>query len=195
MVSPAIAAGGLTLMLGVLTLGGCSGHAAPSQPATSPPVATTSPTPTPADPPWVSAYTHFHDAAYAAARRPVRRGQPYPAGADFTPYSFDPARAQFRTYINGLAASATAFRGTPPQAHISVQSTDLQATPWPKAILSDCETGQQAWSAYNTKTKRKLPTVHPKIPPPYPGTVTMIEVRGTWGVQSITLDTSRTCTA
>lgn len=149
----------------------------------------------PAVQPALDAFAHYITATYNAQRVPPQVGSSYPAAADFARYSFDPMRTQESAYIASLAASGQAFRGTSPEPRIQVSQTELNATPYPTVVLTNCPTSAPSWIAYDTKTGKPVPYSTTKVPPPYLATVTVIFYEGHWGVQKISVDTGRTCTA
>jgi hypothetical protein len=189
------------LMLSALILVACSGGSVDAEPgfpatssATGAPLPSSTPTISAEAVPAVQAYEAFNDAARNAARHPYGKGDVKPAGADFTRYTWDPFRGEYTSYIWGLAEQGLEYRGTPPTPHITVTSVELKAKPWPTVTLSDCQTNSSNWNLYNAKTGAVQPRASQKVRPPYRSTVTMIRYKKQWGVQKITLDSSRTCT-
>jgi hypothetical protein len=180
----------------LLTLAGCQDGGVTKQPGT--PTTTTPSTPTSnVDAralPALRAYRQFIAASQNAKRKPVAQGEKYPRASDFNRWSFDPARAEYETYIWSLALGDVEFRGTPPQSHARVEEIDLDASPYPTVHVSDCQTGGN-WVGYDTKLGKVLPTPKPSVAPPYLSKSTVIYFRKRWGVSTIKVDTSRTCTA
>lgn len=143
----------------------------------------------------VTAFTHYITATYNAQRAPRQPGQSYRAAANFPSYSFDPIRTQENAYISSLAAGGEAFRGTPPTPRVKVVRTDPQAEPYPMVVLTNCPTPAPTWVAYDTRTGEPVAYTKAKVPPPYLAIVTVILYEGHWGVQKISVDTGRTCSA
>jgi hypothetical protein len=162
-----------------------------SQPTTAPrPSASIDPQALPA----VRAYEAFQKAANNAQRKPVSSGEDWPAGADFTKFSFDPIKTAYVSYVWGLEAQGVEFRGTPDTPHITVAKINLKASPWPTVLLKDCPTGGD-WQEYSIKTGKRVPSAEdPDVPPPYWITAKMIFYKQHWGLHSTTVDKSRTCT-
>ena len=142
----------------------------------------------------VQAYQRYVTASHNAQRKPPAVGTAYPAGSDFTKYSYDPIRGKFVAYILSLAQSRVAFRGAPPVPRVSVTSINLGASPYPLVVISDCQTPAPTWQAYKLATGKTLPDAPAKAPPPHRLTVKIIKYKGRWGVYDITGDVSRTCT-
>jgi hypothetical protein len=142
----------------------------------------------------VRAYDSFNNTTRNAELHPFRAGEKYPPASDFTKFTYDPLRAQYESAIWTLKLQGIAYRGVPPQPHVKVKSIDLNASPWPAVVLTDCQTNNENWRVYNVKTGAVLPRTTPSIPPPYVATATVILYKNRWGVSKITVDTSRTCT-
>jgi hypothetical protein len=195
-----LAVRGSTLVLtGLVVLTACSDDGVKTEPGPSPTGAvhqTATPTSTidPKARSAVEAYESFMEAAINASRRPFKVNDKIPADADFTKYSFDPFRTQYKTFIWQLAADGGEYRGTPPTLNVKVKSMDLDAKPLPIVVLSECQTSGSEWRQYNTKTGKVLPRQTQKVKPPHRSTVTVIFYRNRWGVQKIAFDSSRTCT-
>ena len=193
-----MASRGAIAVFAVLALGACwgsGGEAESLPPSTVSALPTASPTST-IDPkalPAVEAYKAFFRAFRNAQRRPFSLDDKIPAAADFTKYSFDPFRTEYRGYIWGLVRDGGEYRGTPPTLNVRVSSVDTAAKPYPTVTLSDCQTGDGDWRYYDAQTGKLQPRKPPKVKPPYRSTVTMILHDKRWGVKSLTLDTSRTC--
>jgi hypothetical protein len=170
----------------------------PGETSTVTPATTPAASPTPTIPPEaqeaVDSYKAFIDASNEAKRHPVADGDAWPSGADFTKYSFDPIKTQYEAYIWGLESQGVEFRGTPATPHIAVTRVDLRAKPWPTVTLKDCPTGGH-FDEYSIKTNKKIPDANGDIPPPYLITAKVIHYKNHWGVQSTSVDKSRTCTA
>lgn len=200
-------------------LGACNGGSGDAQaPPASPSTAAmpASPTIDPAAQPAVNAYLTYRKFVIDAQRAPGA----WAASSRmwYRSYSFDPVRSQTDAYLHNLVGEKEVdFRGTPPQAHVSVVSVDLGAEPYPMVVLSDCPAPYDDWKAYEItwelvqeETYTAVPgTVVPSLsspyPPPYRLTVEVIYKNGypeiddgqgrRWGVATITADKSQTCTA
>lgn len=144
--------------------------------------------------PAVGAYESFWKASAAALRAPVAFNAKLPPDADFTRYSWDPARTTYRGYVAGLAEDGVAFRGTPPEPRLRVESVDLEAKPYPVVTLKDCQTPAPDWQSYVVRTGERAPEATQSPPPPYEITAKMIFYQNRWGLQDTSTDTSRTCT-
>ena len=181
-------------------IAGCQDSGVDAQPGASVSTTSASAAPSPTVPvapeaqPAVAAYRAFNDAASAAALHPFGSGDKVPADADFTKFSFDPIKSQYRILIWGLADRGWEYRGTPPQTHADVKSIHLKANPYPTVTLTDCQSGTDKWLIHDAKTGAVQPQATGKVPPPNPSTVTMILYKKSWGVSKIDVDTSRTCT-
>jgi hypothetical protein len=145
--------------------------------------------------PAVDAFLKFDTAASNAKRTPWGLGEKHPADADFTKYSFDPIRHDYLLYILSLSQQGVEFRGTSDAPRVKVISTDLGAKPYATVILSNCPTPAPTWKEYVVQTGEEVPSVTKKAPPPYLATITVIYYENHWGVQKVTNDTSRTCSA
>lgn len=152
---------------------------------TTDPVATTA----------VIAFSRYITATYTAQRAPRQPGDAFKPEADFTRYAFDPIRTQEDAYISSLATGGEAFRGTPPTPRVRVARTDPGAKPYPTVVLTNCPTPAPTWVAYDTKTGEPVAYTKAQVSPPYLATVTVIFYEGHWGVQKISVDTGRTCSA
>jgi len=141
----------------------------------------------------VAAYEAFSRTTIEALKKPLADSRGYPDAADFTRFSFDPVESEFEATMKLLSQANGQFRGTPPQSHLTVTSIDQDASPWPTVTLSDCKTGQDAWQAFSVGSNKRLPGLEPSIPSPYGATITVIYNQQRWGVNTITLDSSRTC--
>lgn len=186
--------------LAALFVGGCSADAGVEDSATGTRSTSesTSPVPSSTIPPEadaaVKAYEAFWRAANNAKRQPVRIDEPLPRGADFTRHSFDPARTTYLGYIAGLKAQGVQFRGAPPQPRIRVAKVETSAKPYPTVTLTDCQSPAPTWNEYVVESGKRVPAVTASVLPPYEITARMIFYRQHWGLQSVTTDTSRTCT-
>ncbi len=143
----------------------------------------------------VAAYESFSDRAKNALRHPYGADDHPLPSEDFAKYAFDPFLAEYQSYVWGLEHDGVQFRGTPPTHNISVKSIAMQASPYPRVTLEDCETHGGNWRAYDTKSGTALPQSTPTMPPPYQSTITMILFQKHWGVEKIDVDASRTCEA
>ena len=154
---------------------------------------------TPADPrvaAAVSSYTNFINAVNVTYTNPPKKiGDPFPARGDFRTYSFDPAQGQLISYVLSLTEGGIEYRGTPPTSRVAVVSTDLVAKPYPTVTLTDCPTAPPSWNAYHRKTGKPTTDKPTKVSPPYLVTVQVIYYEKHWGVQKLTPNASRTCTA
>lgn len=193
----------------VLLAAGCStGDAAPTSPitqTTTHPVSTTTtssptssaPTYSSAARPAVEAYLNFYKSATMASKHPLPPGQTYTGAADFTKYSFDPARVDHLVSLTQLYQTSRAFKGVPSSPRPIVLTLQTKAAPYPKAVLEDCRPLSPTWKLYNIKTGQTQKDVAEHAPgtaaPPYLSTITVIYYQGHWGVQSMKFDTSKTC--
>lgn len=158
------------------------------------PTASPSPSVDPAVQPAVEAYLAFSAAAVAAQRDPATFSKSEKNAEALTSVAFDPIRINYILYIEQLANAKTAFRGTPSQPRVTVKSVDLAAKPYPKVVLTDCQTEAPNWRLYYLETSKVAPKAKEKVPGPYLATVEVIKVRGRWGASTIEVDKSRTCT-
>lgn len=186
-------------LLSAMTIAGCASGSQPRTqvPSTSStPSATASPTVSidPNAQPAVDAYRSFNAAATAATRDPEKFMAGKDPTMDFQRYSFDPFRGQYISYVMSLARQEVAFRGAPPQPRLSVLSADLTAKPYPKVVLSNCETPAPSWREYVVKTGKVVPEAN-QVPPPYRTTIEIIYYDKHWGVSKVTVDRTKTCTA
>jgi hypothetical protein len=143
--------------------------------------------------PAVSAYENFLKATAEAQQKPVAQSTNYPAAADFTRYSFDPIAGEFEASVRGLSVSKQQYRGDPPQSHLKVIAIGEDASSLPMVTLSDCQTGVEKWQVFDTRTGKVVPNQEPRIPRPYGATITVVYNQQRWGVNTITMDTKRTC--
>jgi hypothetical protein len=193
------------LFLSMAAVAGCSSgsqpHTQTPTPATTTVTGTSSSSSAPSasiDPraqPAVDAYLKMTAAAISAKRDPKKSVAGTDPASDFRPYSFDPFRAEYAAYMMQLARDQVAYRGTPHEPRIKVKSVDLAAKPYPKVVLTNCQTPAPTWRAYDRKTGKDLPEPSVSVPPPYLLTVEVIQYDSHWGVQKIDGDRSRTCTA
>lgn len=139
----------------------------------------------------LSAYQSFSSATFAVERHPASTAERARLGA----VSFDPARSKQLGYAVSLASQGVAWRGPPPAPRASVLSINIAAKPWPTVVISDCPTPAPSWQEYIVKTGAAVPVTASGASPPYEITANVILYRGRWGVQSTTVDRSRTCTA
>ena len=178
----------------------CSGGSSPtletptSTGATTPSV---SATPTSSIDPNAQPAVATYEAFVVASRAATEDPQAFASGKneDFTRSSFDPIQGLFTAYVMGLAREQAAFRGTPPRPRIRVKSVELDAKPYPRVVLLDCQTPAPTWEKYLTKTGKSVPSANGKVPPPYELTVEVIYYEGRWGASTVSSDKSRTCTA
>jgi hypothetical protein len=181
-----------------LTVAGCWGGSQPHEDrsvSSSVGVSTPSPSIDPQAQPAVNAYLGFSRAAFNADRHPLPAGSAYPAAADFTQYTWDPLRAQVTAQLVASNRFGIAYRGTPPAPRITSVELRLNSHPYPSVVLTNCDTPAPTWEAFDPATGQRLSTTGASVPPPYQTTITVILYQGRWGVQSISADTSRTCTA
>lgn len=188
--------------VGALLAAGCSGGSNDT-PRTqtltpSPSTATTTATPTPTLEPQVQAaldsYLAFAKAAEVARRDPQAFLDGKNPAADFRQYSWDPMMIRYTVYVSKLAQQKVAYRGTPPQPRVVVQSVDMKAKPYPKVVLTDCQTPAPDWHAYRLATGKRVPEPSSSIPRPWLITATIIYYKGRWGMAEASSDESRTCT-
>ncbi len=141
----------------------------------------------------VLAYEDFILAFNQAQRKPAADVKALPENADFTRFSFDPIAAEFEATVRKLSLAKSEYRGTPPRSHVTLTSVDPDATPWPTVTLSDCQTGQDEWKAFNTQANKPVPNQEPRVQRPYGTVVTVIYNHERWGVNTIRADPTRTC--
>jgi hypothetical protein len=144
--------------------------------------------------PAVDAYENFWATSMAANASPFAPASTPAASEDFTKFSFDPARANQLTYVAQLVQSGVAWKGSHPTPRLSVTAIDLEASPYPTVTLTNCPTPAPTWQAYYLATGKPVPGNPSAVPLPYEITVQMIKYQGQWGVQSLTSDSSKTCT-
>jgi hypothetical protein len=188
------------LFLSMAAVAGCEGG---SQPHTESPSTTATTTASSSAPtasidsraqPAVDAYLKMMAAANNAESDPKKAVAGTDPASDFRPYAFDPFRAEEASYIRRLAHNHSAYRGTPAQPRIKVKSVDLAAKPYPKVVLTNCQTPAPTRRVYDLQTGKDVPQPSESVPSPYLLTVKAIQYKGHWGVQKIDADTSRTCT-
>lgn len=174
---------------------GCSGTGAGDDALLLRPARTAIPqgTSDPLAKPAVDAYEAFVGAATEAEKNPVAGPDEYPPAADFSRYSFDPARTEYQVTITELSRARQQFRGTPPQSDVRVTSIAAGGPPWPTVVLSDCRTGRDGWQLFDTGSDAVVPVRNPSVPAPLGATVTLIYRDAHWGVTSIVPDENRTC--
>jgi hypothetical protein len=194
------------IMSTVLATAACGGaDVAVKSPATKSPAtsvtssSTSSLTPTldPKAQPAVDAYLHFVAARAVALRSPRKLGENYLPAADFTRFSFDPARGQANASIVSLGEQGLLFKGDPGRPRVKVAAIESDAKPYPTVVLKDCPTPTPTWRIYDAKTGKDVTQPLPTgtQPTPYLSTVEVIYYQGRWGVSKIVADSSRTCTA
>lgn len=150
---------------------------------------TTSPTPTidPQAEPAVDAYLAFDAATNLAQQHPFNPGTSTPpSSADFTKYSFDPAKTSLLQFVGALAGAGEAYRGSPPIARITITAINLAAKPYPVVTLVNCPTLASTWHAYLVTTGQQVPDQKTKAPLPNPIAVEVIQYQGRWGVRTVT---------
>jgi hypothetical protein len=141
----------------------------------------------------VKAYESFVTAYQVSQHQPPSApNKPYVANGNFPKYSFDPARADTVSSILFLTEGHLRYEGTPPAHRVSVTNANLGAAPYPTVTLTDCPTAPSSWRVVATSgpppTTRK-----PKVPPPYRVTAKVIFYEKHWGVSTLKVDDSRTC--
>lgn len=194
------------ITLTVLATAACAGGDAAVKPTATKSAsssATTSPTssPTPAiDPkaqPAVDAYLAYITASNNALRKPRRLGETLASDADYSKYSFDPAKSSLSAIILQLSTQGLKMTGDPGKPRTQVQSLELEAKPYPLVVLSDCPTPPVQWHPTDAKTGKDVSAPLPSgvAAPPYKTTVQVILFQGHWGVSRTKSDSSRTCSA
>ena len=166
-----------------------SGSTTTPPPTSGSPPATTSSS-APADPrvaAAVKAYESFMNAYNVAELHPT-----YAAAGSFVKYSFDPARADASSEILFLVQGHLKYVGTPPTPRLSVAKVDLAAAPYPTVTVVDCPTAPASWKVVATSGPPPT-TRQPKARPPYKITAQVILYEKHWGVQKMTVDSTRTC--
>jgi hypothetical protein len=168
---------------------------APTSPSTSPSTSSS----TPADPrvaAALKAYINFDKTSdYAFVHPPKKVGDPLPPAGNFRPYTFDPARAQILSYVFSLTEGGIVYKGTPPTPRVSIVSAEPAAKPYPTVTMTDCPTAPRSWNAYYRATGKPTTDKPGRVKPPYLVTVKVIYYENHWGVQKVTPNASRTCTA
>jgi hypothetical protein len=168
--------------------------------STSPPTrsATTpqSTTSTPADPRVAAALKAYESfvTAYQVSQQhpPAAPNKPYVAAGNFPKYSFDPARAETVSSILFLTEGNLKYEGTAPTHRVSVTNANLGAAPHPTVTVTDCPTAPASWKVVAT-TGPPPTTKTPKVPPPYKVTAQVIFYEQHWGVSTLKVDDSNTC--
>ncbi|MBT0774204.1 hypothetical protein KIH74_34990 [Kineosporia sp. J2-2] len=180
-------------MLVVLTA--CSGSVSvPVSESTASPSATPSATLDPEVAKALDAYEAYMRTSNAALESPVSKGQPWPSGADFTRWAYDPAQAETSVYVHALAAYKAEYRGKPPVSNNTVDEVDLDASPYPSVKLTDCQVPQGLYVPYSRETDEQLPLEGDvNLDDPYPVSVELISVKGKWGVKSAEADREKSC--
>ena len=141
----------------------------------------------------VKAYDNFM-AAYQMSQRhpPSAPNKPYVAGGNFPLFAFDPARADTVGSILFLTEGNLKYEGTPPSHRVSVTHADLAAAPYPTVTVTDCPTAPASWKVVAIAGPPPT-TKTPKVPPPYRVTAQVIFYEKHWGVSTLKVDDSRTC--
>jgi hypothetical protein len=192
------------LVLATAACGGADGAVKPT--VTKAPTGssmTSSPTSSPASPidpkaqPAVDAYLAYMTASNNALRKPRALGQDFAPGADYTKYSFDPARGSLSAVIQQFSSQGLMMTGDPGQPRIQVQSIEIGAKPYPRVTLSDCPTPPVQWHPTDTKTGKDVSAPLPSgvAAPPHKVTIQVIFYQGRWGVSRTTSDLRLTCSA
>lgn len=187
----------LSAGLGLAVLAGCSGSQEPvgePLPTAAPPsVAPTTPLAAEVTDA-VETYEAFQKAANRAREKPVVQGKRWPRGAEFEDWSYDPARSDTAVFVHALAESNAEYRGTPPVSHVSVVRSDLEAAPYPKVELTDCQVPEGPYVPYDRSTGEKLELVGEVDPEdPFLSEIVVVAVNGQWGVQSVRLRQGLPC--
>jgi hypothetical protein len=194
------------ITLTVLATAACGGEdvtvkatatTSPATSATSSPTSRATLTIDPKAQPAVDAYLKFVAARAEALKGPRRLGENYLPKADFTKYSFDPARGKANASIVSLGEQGLLFKGDPGRPRVMVAVIEPDAKPYPTVVLKDCPTPTPTWRIYDAKSGKDvtLPLPSGTRPTPYLSTVEVIYYKGRWGVSKIVADSSRTCTA
>jgi hypothetical protein len=165
-------------------------------PMTASPTSGETPTVDPQAQPAVDAYLNYVIALDRALNNPPKFGQNYLPAADFTRFSFDPARGQAKASIASLGVQGLLFKGDPGHPRIKVVTILTDAKPYPMVVLKDCPTPTPKLRIYDAKTGKDMTQSPPPgtQPTPYLSTIEVIYYQGRWGVSNIVADTSRTCT-
>ena len=190
--------------LTVLATAGCGGvdvavkPTATTSPTTS---ATSSPTSSPTstiDPkaqPAVDAYLAYVTASNNALRKPRGLGETFSPSADYSKYSFDPAKSSLSAVILQFSSQGLKMTGDPGKPRTQVQSLELGAKPYPLVVLSDCPTSPVRWHPTDANTGKDVSAPIPSgvAAPPHKTMVRVIYYQGHWGVSQTTSDMSLTC--
>jgi len=84
--------------------------------------------------PAVDAYLAFVAASNNALRKPRRLGETLAPGADYSKYSFDPAKSSLSAVILQLSTQGLKMTGDPGKPRTQVQSLELEAKPYPLVV-------------------------------------------------------------
>jgi hypothetical protein len=177
-------------------LSGCGSSDAATQTGAANPVVTAIPSGT-ADSRTLAAvhtYEAFNRTVAVARRSPVPARTKLPYEADFTRYSFDPARAEYEAVIADLSNKKWRYRGKQPKSDIRVTSINPEAAEGPTVTLSDClRTVKPGWVVYNAVNNTPVKDKTVTTPAVQALAITVVFTRLRWGVQTITPDTKRKC--
>lgn len=137
----------------------------------------------------IAAYLAFTRASDAAERKPADLSRVKAIKA----HSVDPALGKEGASLFDFRQSHIEWRGTPPTSRVKVTSASTTGA-HPTVTLRDCPTVSKTWRPYDSRTGKPLKLVKPKVAPPWAATVTVINYKGRWVVQTTKVDMSRTCT-
>ena len=192
--------------LTVLATAGCGGQdvavrpiatLTPTTPATSSPTSSPTPTIDPKAQPAVDAYLAYVTASNNVLRKPRGLGETLTPSADYSRYSFDPAKSSLSAVVLQFSSQGLKMTGDPGKPRTLVQSVELGAKPYPLVVLSDCPTSPVKWHPTDVKTGKDVSAPLPAgvAAPPHKTMVRVIYYQGHWGVSQTTSDMSLTCSA
>jgi hypothetical protein len=201
---------GLLAIIGTLT--SCSSTATHSQsPAPSisgsntsnggttssskPPTPTTSADPLPTNfgtaQPAVTAFMNLDTASNKAFEDP----QHVPS-TTFDQFAVGSAKTLYDAALFNMKKAGEYYKGTPAQQRIRVASADLKSEP-ATVVLTSCPlaSATDPFKAYYVATGKPVPAgPTPKVAPPYGKTIKVVRLSGSWMVENLTTDSTRTCT-
>jgi hypothetical protein len=117
----------------------------PTTSATSSPTSSPTSTIDPKAQPAVDAYLAYVTASNNALRKPRGLGETFSPSADYSKYSFDPAKSSLSAVILQFSSQGLKMTGDPGKPRTQVQSLELGAKPYPLVVLSDCPTSPVRW--------------------------------------------------
>jgi len=146
------------------------------------------PTVTPPAQDAVNAYIAFYNAMTAADQDPAHADV-----AKIDSYLTGKALALTRDVIANQKKSGIAYRGTPPNPRVKVEtifsSTFMFLTSCPLESVTD------PFVQYYVATGKPVPVTKPAVPPPYKLKLSMEKIGAAWKLADLLVDTSKTCKA